>query len=263
MTTLKLQWILLAASVAMFFSLSSATAVPLLSDDFNDNSLDPAKWTTNLNIPQGGASVTEQNQRIELVSRGHLNTALEYDPVTLGGLRITGDWTFVSGEGGPGGPPEFIQVLTRSDGLPNPANCCGETTNGVEFYMQTNDGNLVLRTRNAATIGVTQLTNPSIGAVNANQVFNFEVIDDGLGGLSFTMTEIGGAGRTATATGTVDSDLFNSNVVTFHNREAGRISYLDNVSIETLTVIPEPSSIVLAALGLLGLVCVVLRRRRA
>jgi len=259
MTRLKMQAVLVASAAAMLVSLQSAAAVPLVSDDFNDNTLDPAKWTTNLNIPQGGATVTEQNQRLELVSRGHLNTAQEYDPVTLGGLRITGQWTFVSGQGGPGAP-EFIQVLTRSDGTP--AGQYGETANGVEFYMQTDNGNLIIRTRNAATIDLTQLTAPSIGAVNANQVFNFEAIDDGLGGLSFTMTEVGGAQRTATATAMINSDNFDSNVVTFHNREDGRISYLDNVSIETLAVIPEPSSIVLATLGMLGLACVARRRCR-
>ena len=37
-----------------------------------DNRFNPIDWSTETNIPQGGASVTEQNGRMELVQRGPL-----------------------------------------------------------------------------------------------------------------------------------------------------------------------------------------------
>ena len=205
----------------------SASAAPLLEDNFDDNSLDSAHWSTNLIIPQGGASVTEQNQRMELVARGHLVTAEQYDPVALGGIRLTGQWTFVSGD-------DFMQVLTRTDGLP--AGQYGETANGIEFLVALTNATKVveIRTRNAASIQVTQ---DAAGVINAagGMTFDFEIIDNGAGGLSFTMTETGDPANTATTTATVVSDNFDLNHVAFHNREsAARTAYLDNVVISTL-----------------------------
>ena len=202
-------------------------------DDFNDNSLS-SFWTTNTNIPQGGASVTEQNGRIELVGRGHLITAQQFDPVPCG-IKITGRWTFVDNE-------DFLQILVRSDGLP--AGTYGETANGIEFFLNQNDTvkNLQIRSQNDNTITVTQDTMGQLTSAGAGQAFDFIIEDKGNGQLSFTMTQVGNPGNTATATATVTSDNSAQNFIVFHNREGGHASYLDNVSI-TQFCTPAPLSI--------------------
>ncbi|MEZ5299528.1 MAG: LamG-like jellyroll fold domain-containing protein [Verrucomicrobiales bacterium] len=203
----------------------------LLSDNFDDNSLDGTKWVANATIPAGGASVTETNQRIEIVARGHLVTANDYDPVAEGGIKVTGRWTFAALNG-----TDFFQALIRSDGVP--AGQYGETQNGVECQINTDNGTLNWTVRGGHTINVTQTQ--SLGAILQGQVFDFEIIDYGPNGqVSWTMTEVGGAGRTATSTATITATdpAFTQNKIAFHNREDGtsaRIAYLDNVVIESI-----------------------------
>jgi hypothetical protein len=214
-----------------------ASAGILFQDDFNDNSLDPAKWMTSVAIPQGGASVSEINQHAELVARGHLATVPQFDPTAFaGGILVTGQWTSVN-QGG----HDFFQVLTRSDGLPDPGNCCGETQNGIEFFVDVNGTaqQLDIRTK-GGSLGVNGQSR--IGSVTFSQgsVFDFSILDAG-SHLSFTMTEVGNAANTATTTAFVDRDTFNLNHVTFHNRESdGRTVYLDNVVITDPAPAPPP-----------------------
>ena len=189
----------------------------LLQDDFNDNSIDASKWDVVLAGAPGNPNVTETGERINLASRGHLNTHQQFDPAG-GGLKITGTWTM--------GVDDMLQVLTRSDGVPNGASS-GETTNGLEMYMFTGQG-LSIRTRGAASIagGGTVLLPEGTAA---GKVFNFEFTDDGTN-LSATLTEVGNETNTATTTAT--SSFAGANLVTFHNREAGgRVAYLDDVLI--------------------------------
>ena len=197
-----------------------------LVDDFNDNFRNPRYWTTNTAIPQGGASVTERNQRTEIVGRGYLNTAEEFDPAILGGIVVTGQWTFVTGD-------DFMQIILRSDGVPDPANCCGETRNGIEFNVSLTDAikDLQIYTRNAGTITVNQDTTGILTAAGPGMTFDFEIADDGNGGLSFTMTQVGNPANTAFSTATITTDNFAQNFIAFHNREGGRTAYLDNVSV--------------------------------
>jgi hypothetical protein len=105
----------------------------LLQDDFNDNSLDPSKWTVVLPNIDGTPGVTEQNQHIELTDRGYLVTANQYDPSLVGPLTLTGTWTFNSATN------SFQQedrtgVITRSDAVPY-GPPYGEVHNGVGFFL--------------------------------------------------------------------------------------------------------------------------------
>ncbi|MEZ5329592.1 MAG: hypothetical protein R3F19_31485 [Verrucomicrobiales bacterium] len=198
-----------------------------LADDFENNLLNPAKWTINTDIPQAGASVTAVDGQVELVGRGYLITTQQYDPEVVGGIRITGQWTFVSGD-------DFLQILTRTDALP--AGDYGETANGIEFNVALTDAtkDLEIKTRDAASIVVTEEGERGIIEAAAGMTFDFEIIDDGNGGLSFTMTEVDNPDNTATTIATVDVDDFNLNYIAFHNREAGRRSIVDNLSITSL-----------------------------
>jgi hypothetical protein len=210
------------------FSVPPPSKLPI-EDNFDDGVLNIVDWKTNLSIPQGGASVVEAGGHLTMTGRGYLVTVGEFDPELVGGLRITGQWTFVSAD-------DFLQVVLRSDGVPDPANCCGETANGIEFNVALTDAvkDLQILTRNAGTITVTQGVTGVLTNAAAGMTFDFEIIDDGLGMLSFTMTETGNPANTATSMATVDSDTFAQNFIAFHNRESGRVATLDNLSIASL-----------------------------
>ena len=197
------------------------TAGALLADDFNDNSLDPTKWTTNTSIPQGNVIVREANQHVELQGRGHLNTAQEFDPAAVGGdgLRIRGQWTFLTGV-------DFMQVLTRSDGTPGGG--WGETSNGVEFYV-SNTGDMTIRNRGGAT--VTNVVNNGPLGRQPGETYDFEIRDDGQH-LLFTMSQVGGTKQRAVMA--QSPSAMGTNLVTFHNREGGgNRAALDNVVVGT------------------------------
>lgn len=214
------------------------------ADDFADKFLNPCYWTVNTTVQPGGgtpgsASATEKNGRIELVGRAHLNTTNHFDPEIVGGIRITGRWTFA-------GSQDFLQILVRSDGVPySPDNTCsGETQHGIEFFLNQND--LPRRPlqigSNSSAIVVSQDTasgnTGSLASAAAGQSFDFEIVDDGTGLLSFKMTQVDNPASTTGVTRRVVSDNFTRNRIVFHNREGGnQKSYLENVSI---TRIPPP-----------------------
>ncbi len=207
-------------------SIPPGSGLPII-DDFEDGVLNIVDWTTNLNIPQGGAEITETGGHLSMVGRGHLITVGQFDPETVGGLSITGEWTFVAGD-------DFIQILTRSDGVPDPANCCGETTSGVEFYAFEGDEAVTIRARNGDHT-VENVVQTGAIVLNIGTTYSFTVIDDGAGLLSFALEELGNPGNATMITAELTADVSDTNHVVFHNREAGRISQLETVTIESLT----------------------------
>ena len=223
-----------------------AGALPLLFDDFNDNSLDSTLWRTELNIPQGSASVTETNQRIELRNRGHLVTQQEFDPGSYpDGITITGEWTFAS-------PDDVLSIYTRSTGIPDQSvSTAGGTLSGIEFHVWMNTaGSGLLGIANRASNVLLAYATERL-TIDVGDTFSFIVADTGTN-VSFTMTEIVGSqvGDTSTVFG-VDSTAFASNHIEFYNREIAGIphtAYLDNV-----TVVPEPNTALLLGLGLSAL----------
>lgn len=170
---------ILTFSMVLALAAGGASAGILLQDNFNDNSLDAAKWWVNLaGIPQNPKSATEQNQRMELEGRAHLVTVQEFDPATYpGGIEISGTWQFADDD-------DMFQVLTRSDG--QPSGSYGETQTGVEFYLQQwSTGSFTIRSRGG--VSVTNLVEHFNSLhVSPNDTFSFTIFDDGTN-LSFSL----------------------------------------------------------------------------
>lgn len=194
-----------------------------LTDDFNDNSIDTGKWSAVTASCAG--LVAEQNQRMEFPAGAYLNTVTEFNPM-ISPVVITGRWTFQNAG-------DNVYILTRSDGVPNTGYFC-ETTNGLEALIN-NDFNLLAITERTSN---TELIRTTID-INVGDVFEFEVIDDGLS-MSLSVVEIGGDGSSASISALSNLNT-GYNLITFHNRGLpGMISYLDDVSICTVDSIPPP-----------------------
>lgn len=188
-----------------------------LRDDFNDNSLDAAKWQTAL--PFSGSGVTEENGRITLTMRGYLSTEKEFKPAAAVPLRVTGQFNLAD-------PGNFMQILTRCDGFPV-ASAYGETRNGIEFAANSASKQLsIIRRVNGSATTLATVAMP----LAVNTAYNFAIQDNG-SAVSLTVTDAADATKTAIITAT-DSTTFGVNRVTFHNRESSSdVSYLDNVII--------------------------------
>jgi fibronectin-binding autotransporter adhesin len=217
-----------------------STFPTLLADNLLSTSLNPANWTTNTSSAAGGAAVTPTVNGVQLVKRGYLNTASQYDPVALGGIMITGNWQF-------GSATDFMQIDTRSDATPNPANQYGEITSGLEFYYQQGNatpgfnaptGDTTFTESNVATTGTLTINGTA-------DKLAFDAIDYGNGNLSFTVADLT-TNTTSTATATVTGTAL-ENYVTFHNRENGTGSYVSNVVISIATPVVSGANNLLPA----------------
>jgi len=214
--------------LAVLAATASARAAVVLSDDFDDNSLDAALWAVRTDLPGGKAafaSVTEESAHIKLKDRGHLNTVSQFDPTATGGVWISGEWTFNTLGG-----VDSMQILTRSDGSPTGGS--GETLNGIEFQYWTNgtQPNIVSR---GGSLGVGAVVKTGALALAQGDTFRFDAIDDGTN-LYFSMTEVGTPTSTASVQSTVTADSFAQDLIVFHNREetgTSHIAFLDNVEV--------------------------------
>ena len=212
-----------------------AAASILLSDNFDSNSIDVAKWATNTSweVNYCHPRVIAINQRIEFTERGYLNTVTNYDPSALGGLLITGTWTILN-NGGSGDAPT---VATRSSGIPLLYNVgSGEVADGIRFKLQPPQNNfqlLILGTGGASVTGYNQVSN-TLSLVPGDTV-NFTITDDGTN-LTFSATKVGNPTNSAYATAISTSHLA-ANKISFYNRETSSASSaLDNVVVSTLSL---------------------------
>lgn len=213
-------------------NVTGASWVLLLEDDFQ-RGLDPLKWSTATNIPQGRAKVFADGGHAVLVNRGHLTTVAQFRPKALGGIRISGKWKFL------GNGDDFLQILTRSNGFPGPSNPFGETAQGIEFVafgagVFEDPNAMYIQGRGHAAGTVTDLLSRGSLVLTTGKTYRFEVVDNGQA-MSFTLTD--SEDRTRFRTVTARSPyLGESNHVTFHNREycclGDHRARLDDVRIE-------------------------------
>jgi CSLREA domain-containing protein len=193
-----------------------------LADDFNDDSLDGAKWQTVLPFTQ--SYVSEAGQRINLWNRGYLNSRSHFRASAAAPVRITGQVTMRDSS------DDLFHVITRSDGTPS--GTWGEARNGIEFRLDAISDQLMILKRSD---GGSVVLASSAMAIDGDIAYNFVVEDDGTS-VRLTVTRADDAGITATVVAQ-DSTAFAANHVTFYNREDIGGSYgvhyatLDNVVI--------------------------------
>jgi hypothetical protein len=200
----------------------------LLQDNFNNNSLDPGVWRVALpNIP-GTPSVTEVNQHIELVDRGHLVTQEQFDPLAVGPLVIEGNWTFATGDY-VYQQEDRMQIVTRTDGIPT-GPPYGELSNGIAFdaSMLTDGDTSYMWISDYSAGGVTLAKVPM--DLHNGDTFHFKIRDDGQH-LEFTIQPDRGVATTITASSATRND---KNYIDFYNADrqsnpAPKVSYLDDV----------------------------------
>ncbi|HBE95937.1 MAG TPA: hypothetical protein DDW68_02045, partial [Verrucomicrobiales bacterium] len=206
-------------------SFPAPTDLPIV-DDFESGSLNEVVWLSNLGIPTGGAAVVQELGHVRITGRGHLYTRDQYDPETLGGLYIKGQWTFTGGD-------DFLQILTRTDAVP--AGQYGETQNGIEFNASQTNGGFDIRVRGSQ---FTLSGNQKSGAIDfkAGTTYEFVITDDGADALVFCIWEQGNRANAAGVSDSIVSSSATYNHIAFHNREGGgRSSNLEGVEIDVLT----------------------------
>lgn len=251
--------LLLTIGVASF-----ASATTILTDNFDDNSLDGSKWTIvtgTLGASAIGAAVAETNQRMALTNHGYLVTANQYDPdsASVGGLTITGQWTTDHTD-------DMLTVATRATGVVGGEwQQYGEMSNGLIFRFGPSGNNARIEVLSSDPSITGTATTGSLTLI-AGTTYAFTVIDNGTSGLSFTVTDTADSANTATITATLASDSTTSNFVVFYNREhPDYTNYykasLDNVTISS-NLVPEPSALLMTVFGLIGLVAYAWRERK-
>lgn len=201
-------------------------------DDFEDGAIDFAIWNTitrtvsqNDDATITGGTITEADGSLEFGSRGYLYTQNQFDPEAVGGLEITGEFTFLTGE-------DVFTVITR--GKPTPAVRYGEAESGVQFQISVHRNVLQIVPRNGDHI----ITDETIeGGIDfaANVVYTFKVIDDGVGGLSLTVNEKDAPENMMKASAEITSDTSDTNHIIFYNRENGRNTQFNEVEIKSYT----------------------------
>jgi len=226
----------------------------LLSDTLLSSTLDGSKWTTNTSSAYGGASVTPTTNGFQVKQRGYLNTAAQFDPTQqVGGLHVTGNWKITAGQSTASGHQEFMQIDTRSTGTPSGNS--GEVSSGVEFRYAMGNAFPQISGYGSFTVGTVTQTGGLIN--NMNDVMFFDILDDGRGGLSITLTDLT-TNTSATATATLLTGSATANFVTFHDREqTNDTSLVSNVVISNggggSNLLPITTPLTVAALATLDL----------
>lgn len=202
-----------------------ATGLPII-DDFEDDIINTVDWMVDNTIPQGGASSTETGGMLTMAGRSHFVTVGQFDPTTVGGLCITGQWTFNTAD-------DFMQILTRSDGLPSGG--FGETQSGIEFFANADTETVAIRSRNGDHTIDTVAAYDEMLTLDTGVAYSFEIIDDGNGRLSLEIWETADATNFGVVSANLAADFSVADHVVFHNREASRSSSMSEISITTLT----------------------------
>jgi autotransporter-associated beta strand protein len=202
----------------------------LQADTLMSTTLNAAYWTKNTTADYDGdqASVTPTANGVQLFQRGYLNTAAQFDPTAIpGGLNISGNWQMTNGPTASSGHQETMRIVTRSTGTGS--GTYYQNTSGIEFVYAEGSADPSISTDGNFTIGAVTTTGnlDPTGASNYGDHLYFDVIDNGQGALSISMSDLT-TGTTASATATLLSGAATSNLITFYNREQSNCTSLVN-----------------------------------
>jgi hypothetical protein len=204
----------------------------LLTDSFDGSSIDSSKW--NVSFLMSGSAVSQLNGQVDLVNRGMLSSKQSF----ASPYEVTG--SFINSN-----DYDVFTALVRSDG-----KYTGGTGNGIGVFFWSEDGGSII------IYEADKVVPTWVGRgydVTPNQEHAFKITDNGSSvDIWFNNSFVVNYASSFTAGGEI----------AFHSREGGTVygtqqSSLVNVQVNS--VVPEPSSLSLLALG--GVV-VALRRRR-
>jgi hypothetical protein len=195
---------------------SLATQGRSFQDTFSRSNLNFDRWTVYLNIPQGSAGVFVRDGKAILRNRGYLTTRAVFAPGPHSILRISGDWIPA------GAPDDFLQILTRANGAPDPTNPFGESPDGIEFLALTeavfeDPSGMGIGGRGPAAGSVVGLVSSGELTIQPGTLYHFEVVDDGYR-VEFTIVDPIRPGRHRQVVGFTQY-VGTANHVVFHNRE--------------------------------------------
>ena len=213
--------------------LTRLTNAVILEEDFSSDKLDPTRWKTLASAPKSAVRMT--GGQLGLVNRGYLATTGEYDPLELGGIRITGKWRFVTPDNATG--HRRVNIMTII--LRGQAKARGkffEASSGIFFKCYSNN-----RWASIGSIGpeitVTKRRALFGGKRKQGDYYQFEIIDDGKH-LSFKFWDPEEPKHVAHSIASVIRDTSNSNHILFYCRESQPPDWtykalLDDIVIET------------------------------
>lgn len=199
----------------------------LLREDFNRPGINAApdanKWLErNTYYPSTSrirscTDFEERNGVGILRARSHLVSRGQFDPYTIPGLTIRGRWRFA----GTGGSQDFMQILTRSDGVPT--RPFGETQNGLEFAIDPGSNQIDIRSRGPRiTVGPPNMTMGNGLVLSTSGTYEFDIVDAGTTA-TITVRDVSpGAvspARYLTVTVPVLASSATENRLVLHNRE--------------------------------------------
>ncbi len=209
----------------------------VLSDDFEAPTLDSKWWKKFLWAP--ASDVRIRNGQAILINRGYLSTRDEFDPVRLGGIKISGRWTFlVPTDGEENKAINILSIVTRCSTQP-----------GLKFYRAESGIEVMLRLSrpwprifargNDLAISKDRRTGKIEGGFQVGRTYEFEVIDDGLNVL-VRVTDVEDSTRWAESIAKVLRDESNTDHIVFYSREVHpEVTHyevgLDDVKISTST----------------------------
>jgi len=213
--------------------MTARTRTVALQDDFSAEKLDAERWTTRLEAPR--AAVNVRDGQVELVNRGYLATAWQFDPVKLGGIRVTGRWTFVTLEGATGNAEVNIMTIALRSGLTGRERWF-ETDSGLTFTCYTSSRWPSVHAR-GDELEITTARRLGNLARDHGKTYQFEILDDGKN-ITCKFWDPDDPASVAESTAIVTRDNSRYNHIVFYCREAQGTDWtykalLDDVVIET------------------------------
>jgi len=156
--------LLLMTSISAIGPTRTALAAISGSDDFNDNSKDPAKWATD--IPSGNGILTEINQRLQYTCSPATDEDIAVRPWLLNKAAYNTDWEVRLDLHNAATPPSINQV----------------TSIGIEVLAANNFANFVDLELYASTLDMPQLRRgfQAVLAVNNNDIGQNDTLDLGV-----------------------------------------------------------------------------------